>query len=149
MRPVKFIESLNIKDVMLYEGEDLRYQNLNQITRVDFANSGDAISESVKETVVPVHHFIKSWVEIPENGGVEENKTEETFIAYSEEVEKFLAYPIATLKDELGYTLESLSSCKDNLYGVIEANKEFSKILEIYRTAGFWRRLKFLFTNKI
>ena len=152
MRPVTFIESLNIKEVMLYESEkDFRYHDYSkQPTPVYYMDGECAISEEINEVVVPIHHFVKSWLEIPENGGVEESpKHEHTYIAYSDDVKKFLEYPIDILKRQLDETEQQLTAYQDQLAEARKANESLIGDLRPYLNSGIFQRIKFLFTGKI
>jgi hypothetical protein len=138
MRVVKFVESLNIREVRLVEGEDLRYQYQENLAPISGCNAF-IVGQDVKTRIVPIHHTVKKSFDV---GDDTQCAFIDKFVAYSDEVQDFLELPF----DHLKATVESLDRVVIRYRD--DNNKLRSKIREMSQ-ANFWNRLKFLFSRKM
>ena len=126
MRRVKFITGLKIEDRTLYDGQELRYATMSAMPQnLAFLDKNAAIDieTTVEYRVVPVQHLRQYTPGGPSD----------TFIAHSPEVENLLKMPFEAMQQHIK-----------------EQQGEIQRLMPFWnwvRRAGFWQRLRFLFTG--
>ena len=161
MKTAILVESLNIKEVPIADGQDVyQYQEYrpNRVIGSDKFMMLDKDAALSWQRIVPIHQFSESYtvhrLERKEGEGVLDPRTgdyvvtENTYIAITEEVQKYLQFPIDTLKRQL----DNLSDEVQREKSIITAlNKELAGIQEKQTSleGSFWLRLKFLFTGEM
>jgi len=145
VKTVKFIESLNIREVPLLYGDSIRYQSPERLAFVGL-DAAIPVDEPVKTHVAPAHHFYEAF-----NGDHpwQEPEVIETYIAYTEEVQELLGMPFDTLKKNLEQEREAHSKTHKDLEKISSANNRVVDKLEMVSKSSFWQRLKLLFSGRI
>ena len=126
MRIVKFIQSLNIKDVRLYKYQELKYSTLS-MDRLQPISDDEFIDAEADTRVIPVHEFRKNY-------GRNSDYTEEYFIAFSKEVQDLLEMPFDIMKEQLESAHSELSLLR--------------RQLNSYKNMGILNRLRFFLTKR-
>ena len=125
MRKVQFISGLKIESRPMLNPDEVRYHLMDNIPPVPVGGEFLATTAEVNTMVAPIH-----WLRKIENG-----EQVDTYIAYSKEVQDLLELPFDVLKDENDNLINQLYDARNRISDVCDA--------------GFWRRLRFLFTKKI
>ena len=136
MKRVKFVESLNVKEVAVGSCVDMmRYATLEECAPID---GTDRILAPVKTNtrVVPIHQFCESG-------------KPDIFIAYSKEVEELLGMPFNVLHNDLKEAKAYSERIKSSLSRFTLENDVLSKKLLQVNNASIWQRLKYLLTGKL
>ncbi len=126
MRRVNFVRSLNVDSIPMLNGDEVRYQSMESITPVP---SGDDIEfllteKTIEVRIAPVHTLSE---------GHADGRRDDTYIAYSKEVQDLLRMPFDTMKRQLDDQSKQIS----NLYSDKAAVRE----------ASLWTRVKFVFSG--
>jgi len=109
MRTVQFIESVNISERLVYEGEEelrssgFRYNVFRQISDAHAPLEMIApIDQEVRVNIVPIHRMCEAFKKNDQPDFLGKNVyVRETFIAYSKEVEFYLQMPFNMMHREL------------------------------------------------
>lgn len=136
MRKVKFIKSLNVEDVILFSGQELKVHefdlNCQQVGDDLFIKPTDFISDRI----VPVHRICFA----------DENEQKDVYIAYSKEVEELISVPFSAL-NEARKTAQTLTA--DALNQLDSLNRDYHKLQNKIKDASFLDRVKYLFTGEL
>ncbi len=139
MRKVKFIKSLNIEEVMSRDPNNIRY---HEVRLDDWSMTLDRqlVNAKTDKKIVPIHHISEGRrYECEDSPDGYRAEITDTYIAYSEEVEKLLEMPFKLINDEnkeLQLKVDRLNS------ELLEVRSRENRLRE-----SLWLRVKFLFNG--
>lgn len=140
MKKVKFIRSLNIEDVPC---ADRHYFEYHQLASVNFVEIEGSESILLSKEPSDCHSVsIQKINKATTASDLLNPEIEETYIAYSKEVQEFLEMPFDLLQEQLYTAQKRCNKYQSEVYYLRET-------LEEYKEASFKKRLKFLFKRCI
>jgi hypothetical protein len=146
VRTVKLITGLTVLEVP-FTGDVHRYVGTcAHPTAVEdlTGNFGGVLhlNEYVHETIVPVSKILRFRKNPDSKDPLAEPIVEvDMYIAYSKEVEELLVVPITEI-------VEQRKRAEAGLHTMCRLHADLASVLEQIARAGFWKRLKFLFTGR-
>lgn len=139
MRKVKFIESLNIKEVPCMNKEHLQYHVINPAWTSFIGEGSEALCLDEEPTcrTVLIHHLCKHHRPPFKDPG-KLSETEEIYIAYSKEVQDLIELPFDLISEQLSFYKRKNSELSGE---VIRLEGILMKIKQL----SFYQRVKALF----
>lgn len=158
MIEVNFISGLKIEKKRVFsQDEGIRYFRVKEhswILPEDEDGSAEIMdTDEVYEKIATIEHFCKNWAGDPGKYVYPpEDSIEHTYIAVSEEVEKYLGIHIQqvfddnrTYQEDIGRYLQELDDRLIQLNHYKERTEFAEKKIAAIKKLGFWKRLQFLF----
>lgn len=142
MKKVKFVRSLNIENVEYYKHDEIRCTNMTPVMG-DYGYGYLDTGAQVTDRVVPITKFTR----YKRDPRTQEVFSQDTYIAWSPEVEELLDLPFRSLNEQIDTLKTKTWKLEDELRGYKEANRELKSCLD--KSATFWQRVKYLFARKL